>query len=59
LIKNYKDMSNEELIEEILYEAFSLNIYESVIYRAKELESKMNRVDAFQLALIEEKIKKI
>jgi hypothetical protein len=52
-------MSNEELIEEILYEAFSLNIYESVIYRAKELESKMNRVDAFQLALIEEKIKKI
>ena len=47
-------MSNEEIIEEILHEAFTLNIYENVIDRAKNLESKMNRVDAFQLALLEE-----
>ena len=47
-------MSNEELIEEILYEAFLLNIYENVMNRAEQLETKMKRVDAFQLALIEE-----
>jgi hypothetical protein len=47
-------MSNEEIIEEILYEAFALNIYENVMNRAKQLETEMKRVDAFQLALIEE-----
>jgi hypothetical protein len=47
-------MSNEELIEEILYDAFKLNIYENVMNRAKEFENRMSLVDSFQLAFYEE-----
>ena len=46
-------MSNEELVEEILFESHSLGIYDSVMQVAgniREDNPKMNTSDVFQLA---------
>jgi len=43
-------MTNEELIEEILYEAHSLGLHKEVLELADKSEEK-ERVDRFQAAL--------
>lgn len=49
-------MNNEEHIEEILFEASSLNIRHEVLELSKELRETnvhLNRLDSIQLAYIE------
>lgn len=48
-------MTNESLLEELLYEAYELGIYSDVIELSKKYEKKA-RVDAIQSALRELKM---
>lgn len=44
-------MTNEEIIEEILYEAYSLGLHSQVLELAGNLKDEKESVDRFQKAL--------
>lgn len=50
-------MTNEKLIEELLWEAHDLGIHNEVMELSKKFQEKNSRVDAIQIALLEIKSK--
>jgi hypothetical protein len=46
-------MTNEKLLEDLLYEAYDLGIYSEVLELSQKYELKKERVDAINQALYE------